>query len=86
MSRWISVNVDVDVDIDDVLYQMSSSEKQEFADNLYEEGFKAVKDTSPDFNDPETEFDKACLKLFGNGWRMTKEQEDYIIELGKRFL
>jgi hypothetical protein len=84
MSSWMSVSVDVD--IDDILWSASNRDKQTLADRLYEDGFKATKDTDETYDDPKTEFDEACLKLFGNGWRVTKEQEDYIIELSKRFL
>jgi hypothetical protein len=31
------------------------------------------------------EFNKALQTLFGKGWLLTKEQEQYVIELAKRF-
>jgi hypothetical protein len=83
MSSWISVSVDVD--IDDILWSASNRDKQNLADRLYEDGFKAVKDTDETYDDPKTDFDKACLKLFGQGWRLSLEEEQYIINLAKRF-
>jgi hypothetical protein len=78
-------SVSVDVDIDDILWSASNRDKQTLADRLYEDGFKAVKDQDADYDNPETEFDKACLKLFGQGWRLSLEDEQHIINLSKRF-
>jgi superoxide dismutase len=36
-------------------------------------------------NESKEEFNQALQKLFGQGWKLTKEQEDYIINLSKRF-
>lgn len=79
------ISVSVDVDIDDILWSASNRDKQKLADRLYEDGFKAVKDQDVEYRNPETSFDEACLKLFGQGWRLTLEQEQYIINLSKRF-
>jgi hypothetical protein len=81
MSNYI--NVDVEVDIDDVLWSMSSSEKQELVDDLYEDGY--VPKQVSKYKEPETEFDQACMKLLGQSWRLTREEEQFIINLSKRF-
>jgi hypothetical protein len=78
-------SVSVDVDIDDILWSASNRDKQKLADRLYEDGFKACKDTDETYDDPKTDLDKACLKLFGQGWRLSLEEEQYIINLSKRF-
>jgi len=78
-------SVSVDVDIDDILWSASNRDKQTLADRLYEDGFKAIKDQDAEYGNPETEFDKACLKLFNQGWRLSLEEEQYIINLSKRF-
>ena len=77
--------VSVDVDIDDVLWSMSTIEKQRLVDDLYDDGFipkaldKTLKSRNPDF-------DEACQKLVGESWRLTKEEEEFIINLSKRFV
>ena len=78
-------SVSVDVDIDDILWSASNRDKQNLADRLYEDGFKAVKDQDTEYGNPETPFDEACLKLFSQGWRLSLEEEQYIINLSKRF-
>lgn len=83
MSNWMSVSVDVDMN--DILWSASNRDKQSLADRLYEDGIKATKDTDETYDNPETPFDEACLKLFGQGWRLTKEEEEFIINISKRF-
>jgi hypothetical protein len=78
-------SVSVDVDIDDILWSASHRDKQNLADRLYEDGIKATKDTDVIYENPETPFDKACLKLFGQGWRLSREEEEFIINISKRF-
>jgi hypothetical protein len=78
-------SVSVDIDIDDILWSASNKDKQNLADRLYEDGFKAVKDKDVEYENPETSFDEACLKLFGQGWRLTREEEEFIISVSKRF-
>jgi len=78
-------SVSVDVDIDDILWSATNRDKQSLADRLYDDGIRATKDTDQIYDNPETPFDEACLKLFGQGWRLTLEQEQYIINLSKRF-
>ena len=78
---WISI----DVDIDDIISSMSSYDKQRMVNDLYDGGWVAAKDKESDYNKPETELDEACLKLFSNAWRLTKEEEEYIINIAKRF-
>jgi hypothetical protein len=80
-----SISIDVDIDIDDIISNMNRFDKQAMVDDLYDDGFIAVKDKESDYGNPETELDEACLKIFGNGWRVTKEEEEYIINLSKRF-
>lgn len=79
------ISVSVDVDIDDILWSASNRDKIKLADRLYEDGIRATKDTDITYENPETEFDEACLKLFGQGWRLTKEEEEFIINISKRF-
>lgn len=81
-----SVSVSVDIDIDDVLWELSRSEKQELVNDLYDDGYtpKQLKGTIGE-DETNNEFDSALRKLYGNSWRLTKEQEQYIIDLAKQF-
>ena len=36
-------------------------------------------------DESKDEFNQALQLLWNNGWKLTKEQEEYIIELSKRF-
>ena len=77
-------SVSIDVDIDDVLWNMSDREKQELVDELYEDGYspKELKKKEAELND---NFSLACEKLIGQAWRLTKAEEQFIINISKRF-
>lgn len=79
---WITVNTDVDIDFDDILYAMTSTEKQKLADELYEDGYVP---SQVDSYDTTNEFDLALQRLQGNSWRLTREEEQFVISLGKRY-
>ena len=76
--------MNVDIDIDDLLWSMSKKEKQQLVDDLYEDGYipKPFQDESDRFTD---DFSSACKKLLGEAWRLTREEEDFIINISKRF-
>lgn len=92
---WISV----DVDIDDVISAMSRWDRKEFFKALMDDGYVPKECTITDdgelklpgpwerrkLAESTDEFNHALQKLFNNGWRVTKEEEDYIINLSKRF-
>lgn len=92
-------SISVDVDIDDIIWGMGSYDRREFFQSMQDEGYiskscvitregevkaaahverNALAESSDDFN-------LALQKLFGKGWLLTKEQEEYIINLSKRF-
>jgi hypothetical protein len=89
----------VDIDIDDVIWGMSTYDRRCFFERMQDEGYiskscvitpEGVVEASAHIErnavvNSNNEFNQALQRLYGNGWRMTKEQEDYIIELGKRF-
>jgi hypothetical protein len=76
--------ISVDVDIDDILWSMSSREKQKLAEELYDAGYipKELENKLAELNN---DFSLACEKLIGQSWRLTREEEEYIINLSKRF-
>jgi hypothetical protein len=89
----------IDVDFDDIIGSMSKYDRKQFFKEMQNEGYisefceitndgevqaaphiekKAIDESTDDFN-------QALQSLWNNGWKLTKEQEDYVIELAKRF-
>ncbi len=79
--------ISVDVDIDDVLWGMSSYEKQKLVDELYEDGYvpKQMGGVHPD-DAPTGDFDREVSKLIGNSWRLTKEDEETILRITNKLI
>jgi hypothetical protein len=91
--------ISVDVDIDDIISDMGRYERRKFFEAMKDEGY--ISDTCIVTNEGEVkapdhiernakyeatnEFNLALRKLLGNGWRVTLEEEEYIINLSKRF-
>ena len=73
--------VSVDVDIDDVLWEMSKRDKQILVDELYSDGYIPT----PLVDRHTDDFSNACRKLMGQAWRLTREEEEFIINISKRF-
>jgi hypothetical protein len=92
-------SISIDVDIVDIIWGMSSYDRREFFKAMQDEGY--ISESCVITKDGEVkapghiernalaestdEFNLALQKLFGNGWRVTKEQEEYIINLSKQF-
>lgn len=77
----------IDIDIDDILYSLSSYEKQELADELYDDGFvpKQMGGVHPD-DASESDFDREVNKLIGNAWRLTAEDEAVILKIANKII
>lgn len=77
----------IDIEIDEILWSMSSREKQELADELYDDGYvpKQMGGVHPD-DAPTGEFDKEVSKLIGNAWRLTKEDEETILRITNKII
>ena len=69
----------IDIEIDDILYSLSSYEKQELADELYDDGYVA-KQVKQVIDEDLDESDGAILKLKGNKWRLTKKMKKQFYE------
>lgn len=78
----------IDVDVDDIISSMTSWESQEMADALYEDGYVAKGDprSGVDEDGNSTEFDFAVSKLIGNGWRLSKEDEETILQITNKII
>jgi hypothetical protein len=77
----------IDFDIDDILYSLAGYEKQELADELYEEGYvpKQMGGVHPD-DKTFSDFDAQVSKLIGNSWRLTKEDEETILRITNKLV
>ena len=78
----------IDIDIDDILYSMMSYEKQELADQLYEDGYvpKQIQGTLADPDNSNSDFDEQVKKLVGNSWRLSKEDEETILRITNKLV
>jgi hypothetical protein len=76
--------VSVDVDIDEILCSMCDRERQELVDELYNDGYIPTK-LQNKYNNYADVFSNACEKLKGQAWRLTREEEEFIINVSKRF-
>ena len=82
----------IDIDISDILWGLSSWEKQELADELYDDGVvpKALKELADRNDDIQTagalDFDGQVQKLIGNSWRLTKEDEETILRITNKLI
>lgn len=74
----------IDIDLDDILYSLSSYEKQQLADELYEDGYIAKKDDSEMSWDDE--WNESVNKLFNNKWRLSKEDEETILKITNKLV
>lgn len=77
----------IDIDIDDIMYSLSSYEKQELADELYDAGYppKQIKGTLADI-DEDDEWNDAVAKLKNNQWRLSKEDEETILKITNKIV
>ena len=92
--------ISVDVDFDDILSSMSRYDRRQFFQAMQDDGY--ISKLCVITNDGEVhasnhmerkalaesndEFNQALQKLWNNGWKLTKEEEDYIIKVSKRFI
>ncbi len=81
--------INVDIDIDDVLDDLSSLEKQQLVDDLYEDGYIPTeiekKRRKELVSAAESEFQDALEKLNRKWNSLTKSEEEIIIAIAKRF-
>jgi hypothetical protein len=72
--------VSIDVDIEDVISELSNSEKQELVDDLFKDGYIAKGDK----RNLDDDFDIAVEKLIGNKHRLTLDEESIIFTICNR--
>jgi hypothetical protein len=77
---------DVDIDVDDFLSACSDSEIRELVDALVEDGHIKPGTQAKSNKSNNEEFDDACSNLIGNSWRLSKEDEETILQISKKFV
>jgi hypothetical protein len=78
--------VNVDIELDDILTELTSREKQQLADDLYEDGYCPSQVDQDSINEKYSDFDKRVQKLIGNSWRLTKEDEETILKITNKLI
>ncbi len=76
--------ISIDVDIDDIISNMGSYDKQMMVDELYADGYIAKKDDEARSMDDE--WNEQVHKLFNNKWRLSKEDEETILNITKKII
>lgn len=79
--------INIDIDIDEVIWGLSSREKQELVNDLYDDGYipKQMGGVHPD-DVPFEPFDTQVTKLIGNSWRLTREDEETILKITNKII
>jgi len=72
----------IDIEIDDIMYSLSSWEKQELANELYNDGYVAKKDK----RNTDDEWNEQIDKLFNNKWKLSKEDEETILRITNKLV
>lgn len=92
--------ISVDVDIDDIIYDLGRWDRKQFFEAMQDNGYISEHCVITDegvvqvpahverkaLAESQDEFNQALNKLWNNGWRVTKEEEEYIIKVSKKFL
>lgn len=78
------ITVSADVYLDEIICGMNKRDKQELVDELYDDGYTPTPLQEKPINKNDA-FSKACQKLIGQSWRLTKAEEEFIINISNRF-
>jgi hypothetical protein len=92
-------SISIDVDIDDIIWGMGSYDRKAFFKSMQDKGYISNSCVITDdgevkaaghverskLAESNNDFNRALQVLFGRGWLLTKEEENYIIDLSKRF-
>jgi hypothetical protein len=78
--------VSVQIDIDDIISDLSNRERQELVDKLYEDGYTTSYVNIPAIQPSLNDFDSNVLKLVGNGWRLSQEDIDIILNISNKLI
>jgi hypothetical protein len=76
----------IEFDIDDILNGMMGYEKQELADELYDDGYSPSQLGEHPDDRLESDFDREVNKLIGNSWRLSIEDEATILAIARKII
>ena len=76
----------IDIEIDDIMYGLSSYEKQELADELYDAGYCPKQIGNHPDDETGDDWDEQVKKLLGNKWRLTTEDEETILRITNKIV
>ena len=79
---------DVDIDVDEFLSACTESEKEDLIKALVEDGYINKSDTipSPTLSLGEKMFEEHLNAIHGKYHRLTPEEEEVIMKIGKKFI
>ena len=77
--------ISVDLDINDIMYSMTSYDKQLMVDELYEDGYVAKK-VEQVIDEELDEWDEQIKNLKGNKWKLSKEDEETILRITNKLV
>lgn len=79
---------DVDIDVDEFLSACSEREREDLIKALIEDGYLNKKDVtpSPGLSVGEEIFEEHLNAIHGKWHRLTPEEEEVIIKIGKKFI
>ena len=77
--------ISVDLDINDIMYSMTSYDKQQMADELYDDGYCPTQ-VQQVIDEDLDEWDEQIKKLKGNKWRLSKEDEETILRITNKII
>ena len=75
----------ISIEIDDILYILSSYEKQELADELYDDGY-CPKELTKKVESTDIDWDMQVDKLIGNRWKLSSEDEETILRITNKLV
>ena len=79
-------SLNLEIDLEELLWDLSSREKEELVDLLYEEGYGITRGgNSGSSNISEWEFDKAITTIAENRLRLTPEEDEILRRIAARF-
>jgi hypothetical protein len=85
-------SISIDVDIDDILWDMTSYEKQELVNELYDDGYipkqvKAISDREDAISSAgQFDFDGQVQKLIGNSWKLSNDDVEAILKITNKLV
>jgi hypothetical protein len=75
--------INVEIEVSDIMYDLSDKEKQKLFNELIEEGFTL---NAVELYNSEDIFDIALLKLYRNGWKLSLEDYQILLNISEKII